>query len=183
MSIPSGKRPADSSRFPIHSVFVSIAIAAVAWLVAACSCPWSPPPSENGPAATLTWDGDADLDLELYRLSPDLPDTTPFEALERVDVDRDESVDGRVGERITFLSPRDSGRFLLAARFWSVGPTNTRRVSATVTLTGINLVNGSDPLTFTALLDDDSADLWFPCVLDLDKGVVLPRGDTRAAGL
>lgn len=183
MSIPSGKTPAECSGSPVYSVFVAVATAAVSLLISACSCPWSPPPAENAPAATLTWDGDADLDLELYRLPPDLPDSAPVEALDRVDVDRDESVNGHVGERIVFLPTRDAGRFLLAARFWSVGPSNTRRVSATISLKGINSGNGADPITFTAELDDDSADLWFPCVLDLDKGVVLTRGDTRVAGL
>lgn len=171
---------------PDPSLKTACAVAAALALVSVLASCLPAPPSATPARATLTWTGDADLDLELHPLPP-RPDTSPrILRLDASPVRAAESVDGVAGESIRLGGALPSGEalapgdYLVAARFWSVGPRNTRAVNAVLTLDG---PAPGPARSFTARLDDDSADLWLACIVSLPSLALTPVDETRVAGL
>lgn len=185
---------------PDPSLKTSAAVVVLSMALTVGSClSSSPPAADSSPTlATLTWTGDADLDLELHPLPPRSDSAPPPLNLASSPIRAEESVDGSSGESIrleeglklgegrmpgeerSLHRALPSGDYLIAARFWSVGPRNVRTTDATLT---VALGDQRPAQTFTARLDDDSADLWLACIVSLPSLAITPVGETRVAGL
>lgn len=179
---------------PDPSLKTAAAAVALGMAATLASCLSSPPPDANpSPAlATLTWTGDADLDLELHPLPPRSDSMSRPLSLAASPIRTEESVDGSSGESIRLEADRMPGQerslrrglppgdYLLAARFWSVGPRNERVTDAVLSIAA---GDARPARAFTARLDDDSADLWLACIVSLPSLALTPVDETRVAGL
>lgn len=190
MRIPSrktGRQCVRADRKPFTTPHAATGVLfALILFSAGCSCPWLDAGESSAPAVALTWNGDADLDLELHPLPVEFAETAPLAFLADTSIPRlqpvkaTESVSGADGERLTLDAAIPAGRYAVVARFWSVGPTNVRRTEARLTVTPDT---AAPPLVFDARLDDDTADLWIPCLIDLPSRRVTPRGERLFAEL
>lgn len=168
------------------------AISTLAFLIpmVACGQPESPVAEPAVLTITLSWNGDADLDLEAWSDTSIASDGTDSSANSAIGagalmsgniamladsrlapVFRSvvDEVSGANGRTETLKLPLDSpDTLLIVVRFFSVGPSNSRRVQAFVHADG-----AAPPTeTATAILDNDSADAWIPFAVVPAQGVV-----------
>ncbi len=146
------------------------AILGLVFIASACTCPFSPPsPPRDALRAELTWEGDADLDLELW--SADTAAARPFIG-SAADLAGGEAVTGRSGGRevVVFGPPHDAGLYRVGVHFWAPGPDRDTTTTATVTI----IWPDGRSFARTGSIDDDSSDVWYPFLVDPGRDTALP---------
>lgn len=157
----------DCARFRDYAQSMIRHLLVTALLAATAACGFASPPPSASVRVELSWNTDADLDLEIWRDGDTglAPIGESF-YLSTYSVDQVDGRDGRV-ERFVFRAPYDSGSYVVAVGFWGEGPGKNPLADVTV---AAYASDGSLTGKFTGRLDDDTRDLWFACRVDAVTG-------------
>lgn len=165
--------------FRLFFICFTVAITAV---IAGCGGKTSaqkPEVNSDSIKVVLSWNSDADMDLEIWRAS----DTGPVMLDESFDLNGggEDEVSGLNSqtESFVFSSPFDSGTFYPAVSFWAPGPSQQNQVEVNLV---VSFPNGRT-VTYQGQLHDDTKDLWLPAEIKPQLGEITKVDQYKFRGL
>lgn len=123
-------------------------------IITACACPFHSKPERDGLEVVISWDGDADLDIELWSDESDSASQLIGTAEEFGSKDE---VGSNIGMEQLYISKESyKDTMLVGVHFWSPGPSKKTDVTVEVS------IFEKDKLIQKASsnINDDSGDLW-----------------------
>ena len=135
-------------------------------------------PQQQGVLIRLSWDNDADLDVELWQMAASSGDSNVRVLAKKTAAT--ERVSGlSCDEELRFVPARETGSWRVAVRYWAPGPSKDLDADVKIRVTDVG--GGIEELS--CRMDDDSRDLWFPFEISAPDGTVQKLDRVEEGGI